>query len=185
MVYRRIARRYAVALFASAVEQGVMDAVERDLESAHAVVAANAKLRAVLRHPEISTQRKQEIVQSVFAALQPISVTFLSLLVERRRQDYLDQALEEYRRLADQARGLVRAQVVSAVALTGEQQQRLSGALERRTGKRVLASYAVDPGLLAGLVVNIADSVVDASARGRLERMRELLAAARYRGLGG
>jgi len=184
MIYRRIARRYAVALFASAAEQGLVDEVERDLEAAGAVVAANAELRAALRHPEIPIQRKQEIVQSVFAGLQPVSVTFLSLLVERRRQDYLDQVVDEYRKLADEARGLVRAAVTSAVAMTDEQQKRLRGALERRTGKRIMATYAVDSSLLAGLIVNIAESVIDASARGRLDRMRELLAAARYRGLG-
>lgn len=184
MIYRRIARRYAAALFLSALRQGLIDQVEGDLESARAAIAADANLRAVLAHPEIPSPRKEAIIQASFAALHPVSLRFVSLLVRRRRHDYLPEVTEEYRRLADQERGLVRARVASSIALTDAQKTRLQHALERRTGKRVEARYEVDVSLLAGLVVNLDHQVIDASARGRLARMRELLAGARYRGIG-
>ena len=184
MIYRRIARRYAAALFSVASAQGLADRVEEDLQSASAAIAADADLRSLLAHPKIPSPRKQEMIHRAFAGLEPVSRSFLALLVRRGRHAYLGEIIEEYRRMADDARGLVRAQVVSAVGLTEEQRQRLRRALEGRTGKTVEARYEVDPSLLAGLTVTMDDVVIDASARGRLAKMRELLTGARFRGLG-
>jgi F-type H+-transporting ATPase subunit delta len=202
VIYRRIARRYAAALFraagtpaavgaptaagapAAASDQDVVDRIAQDLQSACKDLAADSALSATLAHPEIPSPRKQAILQAVFGGLAPLSLTFLTLLVQRRRQSYLAYIIDEYRHMADAARGLVRAQVVSAVAMSSEQEQRLRRALERRTGKRVEITPTVDPSLLAGLMVNMDNEVIDASARGRLDRMRELLVGARFRGLG-
>ena len=190
MIYRRIARRYAAALFraagapAAASDQGVVDRIAQDLQSACEDLAAGSALSATLAHPEIPSPRKRAILQAVFGGLAPLSLTFVTLLVRRRRQSYLAYIIDEYQHMADAARGLVRAQVVSAVAMSSEQEQRLRRALERRTGKRVEITLTVDPSLLAGLMVSIDNEVIDASARGRLDRMRELLVGARFRGLG-
>jgi len=184
VIYRRIARRYAAALFGITSQQRLVDEVERDLRSAHERIAADAPLAAVLAHPEIPSPRKQEIIQAVFSGCHPVALSFLGLLVERRRQEYLAAIIEEYRRFADEARRLVRARATSAVPLTPEQKERLRRALESHTGKTVELADEVDPALLAGLVVQMDDQVIDASARGRLDKLRELLAGVRFRGLG-
>jgi F-type H+-transporting ATPase subunit delta len=184
VIYRRIARRYAAALFGLTSRQRVVDEVERDLSAAQQHIAGNAALSAVLAHPEIPSQRKQEIIQAVFSGLQPAALSFVRLLVARRRHEYLGAVIEEYRRLADEARRLVRARATSAVPLTPEQKERLRRALEHHTGKTVELGFEVDRALLAGLLVQMDDHVIDASARGRLEKMRALLAGARFRGLG-
>lgn len=184
MIYRRIARRYASALFQAASQRGVVDEVESDLETAQARIAADAALATFIRHPEISGQRKQDVIHAAFARLQPTCVSFLGLLVRRRRHDYLGEVIEEYRRLADEGRGVVRAQASSAVPMTEQQKERLRGVLQRRSGKRVVLEYKVEPELLAGVVVTTETEAIDASARGRLEKLRELLVGVRYRGLG-
>jgi len=184
VIYRRIARRYAAALFASAAAQAQVDRVQAELESARGTLEAHADLREVLGHPEIPVLRKQEIIRRVFAGFEPLSLEFLALLVQRRRHAYLADIADEYSRLADEARGVVRARVASAVAMTDAQRERLRRALARKTGKTPRVRFEVDPSLLAGLTVTVDNEVVDASARGRLERMRELLAGARFRGLG-
>jgi len=184
MIYRRIARRYAAALFASASAQGLVDRVQAELEAAQGAIAADADLRAVLRHPEIPAARKQEIMRRAFARFAPLSLALLALLVRRARHAYLADIIDEYRHLADQARGVVRVRVESAVAMTEPQRERLRLVLAHKTGKRPEVRYEVDSSLLAGLVVTVDNEVTDASARGRLERMRELLTGARFRGLG-
>ena len=184
MIYRRIARRYAAALFAAASAQGLADRVQAELETARDAIAADADLRAVLAHPEVPGERKEQIIGAVFPQFAPLSLALLGLLVRRARHAYLADIAAEYNRLADQARGVVRARATSAVAMTDAQRERLRAALARRTGKRPEVKYDVDPALLAGLVVMVDGEVIDASARGRLERMRELLTGARYRGLG-
>jgi F-type H+-transporting ATPase subunit delta len=184
VTYRRIARRYAAALFASASAQGLVDRVQTELEAAQGAIAADADLRAVLAHPEVPADRKQDIIGAVFAHFAPLSLALLGLLVRRARHAYLADIIDEYRHLADRARGVVRVRAASAVAMTEPQRERLRLALARKTGKRPEMRYEIDPSLLAGLVVTVDNEVIDASARGRLERMRELLTGARFRGLG-
>ena len=73
--------------------------------------------------------------------------------------------------------GMAEAQVVSAVELSATQKKNLGQSLEKKTGKKIEAKYAVDKGLLGGIVVRIGDTVYDGSLRHRLNEMRATLAA--------
>lgn len=185
MIYRRIARRYAAALIGAAAHRGIVDQVERELQAAQDRLAATDALGQALAHPEIPWPRKQALLAAAFAGALPLVLAFISLLVQRRRQRYLGDVIEEYRRMADEMRATVEAHVASAVPMAPDQQERLRRALERYSGKRVRLRCEVAPDLLAGVVVRMQDTVIDASARGRLETLRAALAAARFRGLGG
>jgi F-type H+-transporting ATPase subunit delta len=66
--------------------------------------------------------------------------------------------------------------VTSAVALTPEQEQRLSAVLSRLYGRSIGLQVTVDPGVLGGLVVQVGDEVVDGSIAHRLEAAERRLA---------
>ena len=72
------------------------------------------------------------------------------------------------------------------VALFGEWEEvtegepvRRSGQIERAAGRKVEATRRVDSDLIGGLVLQIGSRRVDASVRGRLERLRRDLTASR------
>lgn len=79
--------------------------------------------------------------------------------------------------MADDAAGVVKAEASTVVPLTPVQRSRLTGALSRITGRRVVLAERVEPEVLAGVRVQVGDRLIDGSAAGRLERMREELVA--------
>jgi F-type H+-transporting ATPase subunit delta len=71
----------------------------------------------------------------------------------------------------------VPADITSAQELTPEQKGEIERALGSKLGKLIRANYRVDSGLLAGLRARVASKEYDASLRGKLESMRQRLAA--------
>jgi L-alanine-DL-glutamate epimerase-like enolase superfamily enzyme len=67
------------------------------------------------------------------------------------------------------------AEVRSSVALTPEQQQRLSDALTKATGKQINLKIIIDPLVLGGLVATVGDTVIDGTVRTRLDQLKSRL----------
>jgi F-type H+-transporting ATPase subunit delta len=174
-----VARRYASALFNAAAATGLSEAVEREMALVMDLWNQAAGLRSALVSPLVPTERKKAVLAAALGAdVSAVTKSFLGLLVDKRREEVLPAAYEEYCRQADEARGLVRAKVSVASPLPTEQERALQAALEQRTGKRVEMETSVEPGILGGVVVRMGDTILDGSVRGSLERLRERLLAA-------
>lgn len=176
----RVARRYARALFNAAARRGQTDMVQTDLNALGRTWRETPTLQRTMESPLIPGERKKELVDRLLAKdLDPVTRSFLHLLVDKRREGIFLAVLDEYVRLADQARGLVRAQAVVAAPMDEPQRQELVSGLEKRTGKRIELNVSVDPQILGGVVVRMEDTVIDGSVRGALERLREQMLAER------
>jgi F-type H+-transporting ATPase subunit delta len=101
----------------------------------------------------------------------------VSLLVERGRVRALPRVSEQFQRLLNAHNGVVVATVTSAVPLNDEETVAIRTRVEALAGSTVDLRTAIDPALLGGLTVQIGDRLLDASIRGRLERLREQLNA--------
>lgn len=172
----RVARRYASALFQTAVAAGASEAVERDMAAFMNLWAGEGGLRFALVSPLIPADRKKAVLAGVLGNdANSVTSSFLNLLVDKRREEVLPAAYEEFSRQADEARNLVRAKVTVAAPLVPAQETALRAALEQRTGKHVEMETSVEPGILGGVVVRMGDTILDGSVRGSLERLRERL----------
>jgi F-type H+-transporting ATPase subunit delta len=172
----RAARRYATALFASAQKQGKLDAIERDMTGMLELMQQTPALRQMWESPQVPTGRKRELLRTLFEnTFDPLTLSFLRLLVDKRREDILEAVDFELRQQADASRHVVRAEATFAVPPTHEEQESLIKSLEHRTGERVLMTVEVNPGILGGVIVRMQDTIIDGSVRGSLERMREQL----------
>jgi F-type H+-transporting ATPase subunit delta len=101
----------------------------------------------------------------------------VDLLVERGKVDLLPRVAAEYRRLLNRQSGVVSAVVTSAVALKDDEIAAITERVRAMTGDTVDLRTAVDPDLIGGLTVQVGDRLLDASVRGRLERLRSQLLA--------
>jgi len=89
----------------------------------------------------------------------------------------LAEALDAFDLLLDERLGFARAEISSARQLSEPQRDAVSHVLERLTGKRVRARFAVDRELLGGLVARIGSTVYDGSVRGQLQALAKRLSA--------
>jgi F-type H+-transporting ATPase subunit delta len=170
----RVARRYAGALFGAARRAARLDAVQRDLDTLAALWQQTPALRQMMESPLIPGERKFALVEQIFGTeIDSLTRSFLRLLIEKRREEILEEAQVEFRRRADAERGLLRAQATVAAPLDEGQRAALIAGLQQRTGKQVELDVGLDPGILGGVVVRMQDTVIDGSVRGALERLRE------------
>jgi F-type H+-transporting ATPase subunit delta len=169
-----VAHKYARAVFDSALEAGSTGPVGADLDALRALEQDDPAFLRYLISPEVLTDRKLAFVETVFQPrVTPLAAHLLRLLVEKARIEFLPEICEEYRRLAEEHRGILRAQVMSAVPLSGGQEATLKTELDRITGKNVVLEKKVDPSILGGVVVHLGNQIIDRSLRYGIRRLRE------------
>ncbi len=172
-----IARRYAKALIQVASEQGTVEQYYSELTAFSLALITGAETAEIFAAPSYGIEAKRQIVKELASRL-GVSMTtrdFLLLLLDKKRIDQLDAVLESYRSFADEAAGILRSDVTSAVPLSENQVVELRTALEKATGRKVVLSVSADPRLIGGVVTRIGDKVFDGSIRTQLTKIQDIL----------
>lgn len=179
MLPRRIASRYAEALFDLAQQQGKTQDWGQQLEALATVFAGTPELRTVLAHPEVTLARKGEILRQAFSArVAPEILAMLEMLIERQHELDLATIHDVFTDLWNVSRQVVPVMVTAAAPLSDAQRQALASTLAARLGARVELQVQIDPELIAGMTVRMGDRVIDASAKSLLEDLREAMLTA-------
>ena len=168
-------RVYANALFEAAQEQGRLDAVREQLRE---VVDAEAQVPELLRNPQLDTRARAAAIEDILGGAEDLLRNFLLLLADKGRTGQLEEIAREFERLVAEHEGVIHAELTTAVELSDEEATKLLGQIEQASGRKVDATRRVDPDLIGGIVLQVGSHRLDASVRGRLERLRRQLATA-------
>jgi len=172
----RVARRYAGALFQQTLQEGIVDQVGEDLRLIASTMDSMPTLRQFFNQPMVPPRRKRSAMEILFEGkVQDLTLRFLFLLIDKRREAILDRVHPEYEALANEARRMVVARVATAIPMTPDQEARLQARLQRVTGKTVRLETEVDPAIIGGVKVRIGDTVMDGSIQGALASLAERL----------
>jgi F-type H+-transporting ATPase subunit delta len=171
--------QYANALADIALEQGAADPVRQQLHDFGAAYDESPELRNVLSHPSVELSAKHAVIEKLVARLGASRIlrNFLFVVVDHQRAHLLPEMIALFDSVVRQRLGLAEAEVTSAMEMNAAQKTQLQQTLERITGQKIQAKYALDPALLGGAVVRIGDTIYDGSLRSRLNQMRARLAA--------
>ena len=169
------AKRYAQAVFLIAREKRELDRWLEDLRSLSVLEHNDAFFKA-LETPNLSFDDKSRLLRDRYPALGALAVNLVNLLIERRRAVILPQIFQEYQKLLDGHRGVQRAEVVTAVALTQEDQLDLERRLSEITGRNVVITSKVDASLIGGVVARFDGKLLDGSTKSRLEALKKQIA---------
>ena len=165
---------YAEALVAVAQAEGDLATTENELFAVAQALGGSDELREALADRAIPAARRQQIVEDLLGGqVTDATVALVSMVVGAGRGSDLVRILEAAVERSAGLRNRAVAEVRSAVALSGDQQQRLAQALRRATGKDVTVKVIVDPAVMGGLVTRIGDEVIDGSVRSRINQLRE------------
>lgn len=172
--------RYATA-FAEVVTDAKLDtaAIDRQLTDFLATWAASAELRTFFVNPAVPNAQKVGFLDKLNARLgmQKELRNLIAVLINNDRVGHVAEVVAAYRRLLQEQLGIRPAEIVTARELPPEERSRLVAEVTKLAGARIDASFKVDTAILGGTVVRIGSTVYDGSVRGRLERLRETLAA--------
>jgi F-type H+-transporting ATPase subunit delta len=171
------ARRYAEAAFQLASRDDTHDAWVADLGVA-AQLVGDPRVARVVTNPSVPLHdRSATLGRLLDGRVSPLALNLVRLLDQRGRLPLLPAIAAELTRLLDATRGVVAATVTSAAPLEKAEVDAIRVRLEATTGQTVKLATAVDPSLIGGLTVQVGDRMIDASVRGRLERLRDQLVA--------
>ena len=178
MLEKKIARRYAKALFQAGQKAGTTDQLASEVAVYGRLVDETPGLKAFLMDERVPSAAKEKTLNAVGEKTRPSEafVRFVKLLVQYGRTGLFPEIAEVYTELVDEARGVLRGTVVSPSELDSARLERIKGALERCTGRSVELETQTDPNLLAGFRVEVADVVLDATVRRQLGVLAESMA---------
>lgn len=172
-----VARRYAQALLELGMEQGSVDKIADDFGAIAQAFETSHDLRNALENPLVAHAAKKAVMSELCDQIgaSPMTKNALLLLIDRRRTKTLPYVARYLRELTDVRKGIMRAEVTTAVALSDAYYERLRTQLEKMTGKHVVVDKRTDPALVAGVVTRIGDRIFDGSLRTRLQSLRDAL----------
>ena len=175
--YQDIARRYALALFELAKEQGRVELVSLDLQALKRMIAESEDFRKFIHNASLQRREEAQVVTALGEKAQFSNLTqkFLGTLAMKRRLDILPEIISAA--LAEIARhkGEASAQVTSAHALDATQLTHIATALKKVLGMTVKVEQKQDPDIMGGLIIQVGSQRIDSSVRSKLERLHRAL----------
>jgi F-type H+-transporting ATPase subunit delta len=132
-------------------------------------------LRGVLRNPQLDPRAKADLLQELLGDADELVRNFLRLTAEKGRLGEIEEIAREFERLVAAEERRLKLELTTAYELSDEDARGIVEQIEQATGRTVEATRAVDPSLIGGLVLQADSLRLDASVRGRLERLRHEL----------
>ena len=165
-------RLYAKALFEAAEDSGRVDAVQRDLSEFADAVEASPELSAFLANPQVDPAAKVGVLGELSDGSDELVHNFLRLIAAKGRSGQIPGIRDEFQALVDRAQGRVAVELTTAFELSDDEAAAIVAQIEQSSGRKVEATRKVDPELVGGMILQAGSLRVDASVRGRLERLR-------------
>ncbi|MGJ8662227.1 MAG: F0F1 ATP synthase subunit delta [Marinicella sp.] len=167
-----LARPYAKAAFEFAKSESAIDQWSKDLLVA-AGLAQNEEILNYFGRPDVLVDDLVQLVSGETGSEH--YKNFVRLLVENDRLSLLPEVAELYQYYLEQDSQSLTVDVYSAVALTEAQQQAMTAALSKRTGKQISLQTHIDENMMGGARIHCGDLVIDGTLRGKVDRLKTQL----------
>jgi F-type H+-transporting ATPase subunit delta len=176
MIPQGIAKRYATALLNSALKANVGGDVQQDAVGFREVFDANKDFRNFLLSPRVLTKDKKDLIKETFdGRATKLFVSFLLLLIDKKRVDFVGDIVDGYTYLYERHKGVVEVRAITAVPLEEKMQKKVLDHLKNRIGKDVRLRTEVDPAIIGGMVLIMDDKILDGSVRYQMEKLKREL----------
>ena len=169
--YTTSARPYARAVYARATETSSVESWGEAL-ALLAAVATDASMQEILDKPQLSKEQKGEILLKVLSdKLNQQQQNLVRLMAENGRLRALPEVAHQFEIYRAEAEGKVEAEVISAFALTSEQERAITEMLKSKLGRDVSITTSTDESLIGGVVIKAGDTIIDGSMKSQLESL--------------
>ena len=175
---QEIAEVYARSLFEVAQEQDALDDIHEQIDEFADALGENRDLQVFFFSPYFSSEEKKEAINKIIEGGDEHFVRFLELLAERHRLPVIFRIRRAFDALWAKENKLLPVEIKSAVELSDDTVKKIAKRIEEETGQKIELTKVVDPDVVAGLVIQVGNRVLDASVRARLEQLRKTVAKA-------
>ena len=145
-----------------------------DVEFIDEVLSESKELRLFLSNPVITKPVKLTVMKEIFKKRPSKNlIAFIEFIILKNREDILFEIFKRFLELRDEKLGILRGQVVTAVALHEKQKSSLIKRLQEYTGKEIVLGYKVDDKVVGGFLIRIGDTIIDTTISNQLNLLRK------------
>jgi F-type H+-transporting ATPase subunit delta len=180
-----VARVYARTLFDLATAADSVDATDEGIRAVVEAVRGHIDLRQALTDTQVPVEKKRDVLREIFGEqVTPEALSIVTLAVDRGHTDSLGDIARIFGEIAEEERGIVVADVTTAVELDDATRASIKDKLSASLGRPVALRERVDASIVGGAIIKVAGRVLDGSVASQLDAMRIRLATTQQGGEG-
>lgn len=169
----QIAIRYAKALFFLAQEKNKVEILIKDILLLNDILVNSSDLIKLLEHPVIKPSQKTQVLVSLFKdEVDSITLSFLQLIIQHKREIYLQRIVRNFIDLYKKNQHIQSVLLTTAYDLDKEETERLTGAIEDKLKSKIELNIKVDQSIIGGIILQINDKELDMSVSRQLSRFK-------------
>lgn len=171
-----VSDRYAESLFDLAKEENQVTQYLDDIKLVGEVLDSDPQIVQFFNHVLIENDKKIQLLDQSFKGnVDQYVLNFLKLLVQSRRIRYIDDIVKSYINLSNQYLGIEEGMIYTPYELTDQQIQDIEKAISQKENKKVTLKVSIDPSLLGGIKVQIANRIYDGTIKNKVEMLKKEL----------
>ncbi|MBI2251508.1 MAG: ATP synthase F1 subunit delta [Armatimonadetes bacterium] len=172
MLISAISKRYSEALFMLASEKDSLTEFKNYLILLENLLTQSKIFKNFLLSP-ISKTIKKEIIKKIFPEFPLFLHNFIYLIIDKRRENYLENIILEFKKLTESKKGIISPEVYLPFSPQDELLNKIKETLEKIYHKTIQINLRIDPDLIGGIKIKIQDKLIDGSFKYHLNFLKE------------
>lgn len=176
--YELVSKRWASALMELAQEDVNISKEEvlGDLKEISDTIDSSSELKDMINNPSISTEEKQVVLCKLFQNnIMPIVYNFLFTLNLRKRVYLISTIADEFQKELERVKNMTRVKITSALELSEDKKESIKNKIAEKLSKEVLVDWNINQDIIAGLIFNIDETIIDNSIRHKLDDFNNMI----------
>lgn len=175
-MYEYLDKRYALALYTVAEEQGKVEEYLNDLREIVSLMNNDANFLQLIEQPFVSTSEKKKIFINIFKGrIDEDLLSFLLILIEKDRILFTEEKLKEMEKIHLERNNTLLVEVKTVIALNDSERENLRRKLIDIYDKKIIFVEKIDEKIIGGVYIRVGDDVIDGTLKIKLEEMKKLM----------
>lgn len=174
-MHYKILRRYTLALYGVAEETKKLDEVKKDADYIIGMLNGSRELTLFFNSPLINKLKKKKIAKMILGdSISEVSMKFIDLLIERKRDNLLKFIYEDYLALRNERLGIMNVKIKTAIELSAKEKEAMQKKIDDLINLKSNPTFEVDNDIIGGFQISYKDTILDASIKSQLEKLKKL-----------
>lgn len=169
------ASRYSKALLELAIEQGKVDSVSGDMKFFQEVSEGSRDFDLLIHSPVVRSDKKVEIFSKVFEQFEELTMSFIKLLTNKRREGLLPEIASTFELQVKAYKGIVPVTLTTAQPLDEATKELIMNKVAPMIDGKPEVTEVIDENIMGGFVVRMGDTQIDASVESQLNNLKQRL----------
>ena len=168
-------RSYALALYELSKEDSELEKVEESMKALQKLLKESSNFKEIIESPAVSKEEKKNVIIEI-GNINNFSnglKKFLGFVAIKNRLFYLSNIIESFLNLVSQAKGELKAKLISSKKLSIEELKKIQIDLSKDFKSSLNIDYEYDPDLIAGLIIQAGSVMVDTSIKSKLKKLEK------------